>query len=157
MRHTVYVFCLALVFLSGACHSKKTLGLNEEASLQNPGALPENPLLLNAITSSIYPKDSTIAVLYGNDLAYNYAAANADGHYPAGAVLYEVAWQLQTDEQWFGANIPKIIKTIERIEFSADNPPRYTLFHGDAHQEYAPLNKVERVAFILGQKMAVSP
>ena len=157
MRHTVYVLCLTFAFLSSACHSKNVLGLNEEASLQNPGALPENPLLLHAITSSIHPKDSTIAVLYGNDPAYNYAATNVDGNYPAGAVLYEVTWQLQTDEQWFGANIPKLIKTIERIEFSLGNAPQYTFFQGDPPRKYDPLNKAKRVAFILEQRMAVSP
>lgn len=157
MRHAVYVFCLVLAFLSSACRSKKALGLNEEASLHNSGALPENPLLLNVITSSIHPKDSTMAVLYGNDPGYNYAAANANGNYPAGTVLYEVTWQLQPDEQWFGANIPKVIKTIERIEFSSESLPRYTLFQGDPPRKYDPLNKVERVAFILGQRMAASP
>lgn len=157
MRHTVYVLCLIFAFFSSACRSRNVLELNEAASLQNPGALPENPLLLNAITSSIRPKDSTMAVLYGNDPAYSYAATNANGNYPAGAVLYEVTWQLQPDEQWFGANIPKIIKTIERVEFISDNSPRYTLYKGEVPRKYDPLNKAERVAFILGQRMAVSP
>lgn len=157
MRQTVYVFCLTLVFLGGACRCKKVLGLNEEASLRDPGALPENPLLLKVITSSIRPKDSTMAVLYGNDPAYNYAATNANGNYPEGTVLYEVTWQLQPDEQWFGANIPKAIKTIERIEFSSENTSHYTLYKGGPPRKHDTPNKAERIAFILGQRMAVSP
>lgn len=60
-------------------------------------------------------------VLYGNDLAYNYAKTSDEGNYPTGSVLYLVIWQLQEDEQWFGSNIPGKVKKIERTVFLDDD------------------------------------
>ncbi|SEK79674.1 hypothetical protein [Parapedobacter koreensis] len=147
---------IALLLVYG-CHSKNELGLNEKASINSLGDLPENPLLLNAITSSVYPKDSTLAVLYGNDIAYHHGKVSNDGNYPIGAVLYEVTWQLQEDEQWFGANIPKVIKSIERIEISKDNMPQYTLFEGFELNNSKHPDETTRIKWITNLRMAVSP
>lgn len=157
MKHILSIFAVISFFINYGCHSKSGLGLNENASVKNLGNLPENPLLLNAITSSIYPANATMTVLYGNDLAYDYAALYTDGNYPVGAVLYEVTWLSQPDEQWFGANIPETIKTIERIEFKQNQPPQYTIFEKGVLKKSQPDIIKKRTKVILSQKMAVSP
>ncbi|WP_449435839.1 hypothetical protein [Pedobacter steynii] len=127
MKHNLYIFLSVAVLSLFGCNPKNGLGLNENASINSLGKLPENPLLLNVITSSIYPKNSSMTVLYGNDLAYNYAKISGDSNYPAGSVLYDVTWQFQADKQWFGANVPEKIRKIERIEFWAIIKPNITV------------------------------
>lgn len=146
-----------MVFATVGCNSKKGLGLNETASVLSLGDLPENPLLLHAITSTIQPKDSTTTVLYGNNQAYEYAASTGDDNYPEGAILFEVTWQQQPDEQWFGGKVPKAIKTIERVALTSGGKVEYTLFQGNLHQKTTPINSKERIAHITGQRIAVSP
>lgn len=157
MKHAIYILAFTLSVMSCGRHSKNELGLNEEASVKQLGDLPENPLMFHAITSSIYPMDSTTTILYGNDIAYAYAVANGDSNYPVGTVLYEVTWNQHADKQWFGANVPKAIKKIERIEIVSENAPQYALFQGDIPRKAESTGNAERTAFILGQRMAVSP
>jgi len=157
MKYTIYILGFVFALFSYGCHSKNELGLNEGASIDNLGDLPENPLLLNAITSAVDPKDSIMAVLYGNDLAFDHLASNAASEYPSGAILYEVTWQLEADEQWFGANTPHKVKTIERIEFGENNAIEYQLFKGHILQNSGPVEPSKRIAVILGQRIAVSP
>lgn len=140
-----------------SCTQKDKLGLNEKASVYSLGDLPENPLLLSAITSSIQPKDNQMTVLYGNDLAYNYAKISDDGNYPAGTVLYHITWQLQADEQWFGANVPEIVKIIERIEFFDNNKTGYSRYNNTGLKEAEQYNKEDRINRIKEMKMSVSP
>ena len=121
MKHNLYILLIASFLPLFGCNPQNGLGLNESASVNSLEDLPENPLLLNAITMSIHPKDSSMTVLYANDLAYNYTKTSEEGNYPAGSVLYLVIWQLQADEQWFGANIPGRIKKIKRIVFLDDD------------------------------------
>lgn len=151
------VFVLTMMVLLNSCQARPGLGLNEEASVQASGDLPENPLLLHAITSGIQPKDSTMFTLYGNDAAFSYAGSHSDNHYPDGAVLYEVTWRQQTDEQWLGANVPKAIIMIERVEYTANGQPTYTLYQGAPLKKVAVANPGLRLTAISGQRMAVSP
>ncbi|BAV06912.1 hypothetical protein SAMN05421788_102455 [Filimonas lacunae] len=152
--YTLAMLCL----LMAGCHSQQPLGLNEQASVQPADELPENPLLLHALTSSLQPKDSIMCILYGNDAAFAYAAKHSDGRYPVGAVLYNVAWKQQPDEQWAGGNIPAAITTVERVAIDAAGMPVYTLYTG------SPLKKVAvngadslRLSAILRLRMAASP
>lgn len=140
-----------------SCNSENGLRLNDEASLNSLGDLPENPLLLHPITVSIQPKDSTMIVLYGNDLAHRFAKINNSSDYPVGAILYGITWQFQQDEQWFGANTPKLIKTIERVEFLSNSKLTYSSFDNRGIRKTELNQKSERVDCLIGMKMAVSP
>lgn len=147
---------ITIIFLSG-CNPKNRLGLNENASINNFGYLPENPLLLNTISTSFHLKDSLITVLYGNKFAYNYAKICGDGNYPPSAVLYNISWQMQNDEQWFGANVPKNIRNIERIEFLEKNKTIYNHFDSNGIEHTNSDNMQKRINHIKEIKMAVSP
>jgi len=157
MKKNIYPFLAIAVLSLFGCNPKHGLGINENASLLKFDDLPENPLLLNAITTSIQPKNSSMTVLYGNVLAYNYASLNGDGEYPTGSVLYTVTWQLQADEQWFGGNIPQNIIKIEQITFLDFNKTEYKNFDLIGVKDLDPQNKHERIDQIKGMKMAVSP
>ena len=157
MKNNLYKFVIIAVISLLGCNPKNELGLNENASINNLGDLPENPFLLNAITTSFHPKDSLMTVLYGNKLAYNYAKISGDGNYPISAVLYSVTWQLQDDEQWFGANVPKNIKSIERLEFLEKNKTTYNHFDSNGIKYITSDNVQKRINHIKEMKMAVSP
>ncbi|HWV73871.1 MAG TPA: hypothetical protein VN040_19260 [Pseudosphingobacterium sp.] len=152
----IVVGIVTLTFLA-ACNSSTGLGLNEQASVKTNDKLPENPLLLHIITSSICPKDSTMASLYGNDTAFIYATHHKGREYPAGSILYEVTWRQQADEQWVGANIPKEIFSIERLEYTATGRAIYTIYKGSPLKKVMAKNTLKRVAAISKQRMAVSP
>lgn len=147
---------IVAIFLIG-CNSQNESGFNKNASINHWGELPENPLLLNTITTSFHPKDNLVSVLYGNKLAYDYAKINGNGNYPAKAVLYNVTWQLQEDEQWFGANIPQNIQYIERVEFLKEDQTVYKYFdyHRVKHTNFDNIEK--KINQLKGIKMAVSP
>lgn len=157
MKNNLYKLAIIAVISLFGCNSKNGLGFNENASIDNLGDLSENPLLLNTITTSFNPKDSLMTVLYGNKLAYNYAKISDDGHYPICAVLYIVTWQLQEDEQWFGANVPKNIRMIERIEFLEKNKTKYSHFDYNGIKHTNSNNVQNRINHIKEMKMAVSP
>jgi hypothetical protein len=151
------VIALTAIALLNSCQSGPVLGLNEEASVRVADELPENPLLLHAITSGVQPKDSTMYTLYGNDTAFAYASSHGDNVYPAEAVLYEVTWRQQADEQWVGGNVPKAIMTIERVEYVANGQVVYTLYQGTPLKKVAAADPGSRLEVISGQRMAVSP
>jgi hypothetical protein len=152
---------LKLVFISViivSCGQKKTGTLNIPASVQQNDELAENPLLMNAITSSVQPKEGTMSTLYGNEIAFNYAQKNTGANYPPGTVLYEVTWKQKPDEVWLGGNIPKSIYSVERIVFN-DSGMIYEKYQGKPLKRITGniADKDSRKDFIISQKMAVSP
>lgn len=150
----VAVACL----LAAGCGAKKSTGLNEEASVQTTDELPENPLLLHALTANVQPKDSTMCILYGNDTAFNYATTHGDSHYTAGAVLYNVTWRQQPDEQWAGGNIPRKMIMVERVAFDSSAAPVYTLYTGSPLKKAAAAKTDStHMAVITGRRVAVWP
>ncbi|WP_326984386.1 hypothetical protein VUJ46_07590 [Chryseobacterium sp. MYb264] len=142
-----------------SCGEKPKELVNVGASFQQSEELKENPLLMHPITSSIQPKDSTMSTLYGNDIAFMYAQKNSGSDYPENAVLYEVTWQQKPDELWFGAHVPKEIKSVEKITFNDNHSSEYEMFEGK------PLKiksldadwKNRRKDTVLSQRKAVSP
>lgn len=157
MKHNLYISLSIVVLSLFGCNPKNGLGLNENASINNLGNLPENPLLLKAISASIHQKDNSMTMLYGNDFAYNYAKMSSKDNYPTGSILYGVTWQLQEDEQWFGANIPENIRKIERIEFLDNNKIDYKRFDSKGVEEINTDDAQERIDQIKGMQMAVTP
>ena len=158
MKHayTSLATVLIIIVLTG-CQSSLKNNLNNEASLTAHDELPENPLLLVPLTSSINPRDNTMSTLYGNKLAAAYAGTQASNFYPKGSVLYEVTWKQQPDSVWFGGNIPKEIFSVERIFFTDAGIPEYELYKGTPLRKSTDKNNVERVVFISSQRMAVTP
>lgn len=157
---SLYTMCIAILIITcgWGCASSEKNNLNEQASVLPMDQLPENPLLLRPLTSSIDPNNHTMATLYGNDLAFNYASTSNGTDYPAGATLYEVTWIQKPDSVWFGGNMPKAVLSIERIVFGDSKIPAYVFYKGAAQVEKAQIdNAEERTKYIVSQKMAVTP
>lgn len=149
---------VSIVIVLTACNGHtKTSRLNEKASIMETNLLPENPLLEHPLTSSINVKDSTMSTLYGNKIAWDYANLKNDGNYPSGAILYEVTWKQKPDSVWFGANIPKVVKSVERISYPANGAPQYNLYEGQPLRESTSEKDTARLAIIASQRIAVSP
>lgn len=153
--YKLYIGC-TIAFFSGSCQSPSLSNLNEQASIGISDELPENPLELIPITSTVHPQDSIMSTLYGNKIAAYHAMHNGDTLYPKGALLYEVTWKQQPDPEWFGANIPKEVKSVERVLFS-DKLAEYHFYSGKPLRENIPRNARRRLEFIISQRMAVSP
>jgi len=136
--------------------------LNQSAVLV--GQLPYNPLQWKVISSAIDPVNSTMATLYGNDIAVGYARTNAQHDYPAGSVLSLVTWTQTEDARWFGAKIPAKVKSVEFVTVVEAAPAQhsytYQLFAGSplkmlsTEQSLAPN---QQMASLLSQRAAVMP
>jgi hypothetical protein len=136
--------------------------LNQNAALS--GDLSANPLRWKVITSTIDRSNSTMATLFGNDLAVDYARAHSQQDYPAGSVLCLVTWTEREHPRWFGANIPDQVKSVEFVTVGAE-PGEQPSYSYEKH-EGVPLNKVapqepaaakERTAYLLSLRAAVMP
>lgn len=151
MKNMILFFALVIIV---SCEQKSKEFLNIGASVQQNDELKENPLLMNPITSSIQPKDSTMSTLYGNEIVKHHS----DSNYPKDAVLYEVTWKQKPDEVWFGGNIPKEIYSVEKISFDNDNSV-YEKLEGKTLKKVRvdEGEQILRKDFIMNQKMAVSP
>jgi hypothetical protein len=142
-----------------------TATINENASLSAAAAsaLPANPLKWRIITSFIDPQNSTMATLYGNDVAVRHARANVKHDYPAGSQIALVTWTRRDDPRYFGAKIPDRIRSIEFVsvtELPGETNFAYEKFEG------SPLTKTQSdesdkpssaAAALLNQRAAVLP
>lgn len=158
MKNTSYIVAALLLTLLVGCTQQNpatdtALGLNESAAIHELADLPENPLLLHGITSRIQPKNGTLSTLYGNTIAYDHAHTKGADNYPAGAVLYYVTWQSEADKQWFGANVPASIKTVEQIWFTKENKVQYALYRGNKRESEISSSKM-RINLIRNMKIA---
>jgi|GEM_PF-644518 hypothetical protein len=158
MKKSTYIAAIIVMTLLASCTQNKSqphnvLGINEKSAIHTLGDLPENPLLLHGMTTSIQPKDSSISTLYGNEIAYVYAHRQGGGNYSAGAVLYYVTWKSAADELWFGAHVPSAILIVEQLTFTDSNKPHYTLFKGNKRQ-IAPSDFENRIKLIKSLKIA---
>lgn len=162
--------CAGLVVLLTLCgcmetNPRVTTRLNQQAALT--GDLPLNPLQGKVITSWIDKSDAqhpTMSTLYGNDVAVQFARANASQSYPAGSVLSLVTWNPQEDERWFGGNTPASAKSVEIVSVTAT--PDHRMSYLDQLYEGAPLKKVsstdsptpsDQAKLLLSQRAAVLP
>jgi len=136
--------------------------LNQNAELV--GDLPVNPLRWRVITSTIDQSTATMATLFGNDPAVEYARSHSQTAYPAGSVICLVTWTQREDPRWFGAEIPDRVMSVEFVTVAAGLNGE--LSNAYAKYEGTPLKKVrtaeggattERTAYLLSLRAAVLP
>jgi hypothetical protein len=166
VRLQTKIICLLGAILSlsvlGCANRNPSLEAVQNKSATPDGALPFNPLKDRVITSWINKQDSTMATLYGNDVAVQYARTNDQHTYPAGSILSVVTWKQQEDPRWFGARIPATVKSVEYVTVKSTPDQKtswsYQLYEG------TPLKKTleqegpnDRASWILSQRAAVMP
>lgn len=155
---------IALISLSlaiSSCSEKKSPEqiINQKASL--PEALNWEAARYKVITSFIDKKDSTMSILYGNDLARKTFIASENRVIP-GETLALVTWKQKADENWFGARIPGTVNTIELIKTSTQNAGvpaiAYSLYKGkEFNLSKDTTNNQTRIKYIFGQQPSVMP
>lgn len=159
---------LAALSMFGCSNDQPNISaeINQPASLAGEfaAALPANPLQWKVITSEINKPDATMSTLYGNDLAVAYARTHSQHDYPAGAVLSLVTWTQQEDARWFGAKIPRTVKSVEFV--TVGQAPNGRTSYSYQEYEGTPLKKVstqegsipdDRANRLLSQRAAVMP
>ena len=162
---TTFLLIAILSLSSHGCTSRRTGAdelINHKASPR--GDLPFNPLQWRVISSSVNTRDSTMSVLYGNDIAVRHARTDPRQPYPAGSIISLVTWAEEEDPHWFGAKTPGEVKSVEfgaAGESQALTPAySYQIYEG------APLKKTategannpdSRISDLLGRRALVMP
>jgi hypothetical protein len=147
------LFGLALTF---GCSSGRSDSLNDEASVGSVQGLPENSLLLTALTTSIRPDNGTTSTLYGNKVAVRHTRTQ-ENSYPAGTVLYNVTWKQKADPHWFGARVPGKVFSVERVSIGLSGEMVYELYKGSPLRLMPASEHIQRLSQVLSIKPAVSP
>ncbi|WP_159473372.1 cytochrome P460 family protein [Dyadobacter sp. 3J3] len=144
------------IFLLISC-SKENL-YNESASFADSTKITR-VLEEKVITAMADRKKKTISTLYGNDIASEHARNSADHQYPSGSELSLVTWSQKEDIQWYGANIPGEIKSIEIVKYQT--PDSATLEHYEGKTLQLRKTNFEismsRIGYISGLRGAVLP
>jgi len=119
MKYIFLITAILLAIITTGCfesdHKIKT-GYNTKASPDD--STIQQILKWKVITSFINRNDSSMATLYGNDIAVTYARTHIDSTYPAAAELALITWKQQNDEHWYGASIPATMLTAELVKFN---------------------------------------
>lgn len=161
MKKIFIIIGITICSALASCNEKVSR-FNMSASVPVNAKLKDNPLVGNVITSFINVSENSMATLYGNDIAYNYAGTHTDINYPEGAVLYLVTWKQEDDPNWFGAKIPGKLLRIEKVAFqlySGNTQVSYNMYAGDSllPVKYIKEKEEENIYRILSKRMAVTP
>ena len=155
MKNVTIPGFLTLLILTGC---SKENSYNESASLSDSTKI-SSVLEGKVLTSMVNKKEKTMATLYGNDIAVEYARNSKDHKYPAGSELSLVTWSQKEDVHWYGANIPGEIKSVEIVKYQSPNAATLVCYQGKNLELQKPDFKtaVTRIAFISNQRAAVLP
>ncbi|QES87237.1 cytochrome P460 family protein [Rhizosphaericola mali] len=135
MRNIAFLI-VTISFIITSCHSNQVSKFNENATIHSMDTLI-NPQEWKVITTFTNRKNKTISILYGNEIASNYAYKNNEGNYPNGTKLALATWESVEDPNWFGAKIPGEVQSVEIVTIASNSNPVYSLYKGNN------LNKVE--------------
>lgn len=88
----------------------------------SPNMIAYIPNYMNCIAISTTDRfdNGTMRIIYGNEIAANYAWSGKGINYPNDAILYPVTWDQKQDSVWFRALISAEIKSIEILKFHKD-------------------------------------
>src|SRR5690606_8646434 len=109
-----------------------------------------------AVTTTVDLNKQQMSTLYANQKGAQYANGYHGIHYPKDARFYQVTWKQQHDSLWYGANMPGELLTVERISFTQERSPKYSLFSSELIKQKSR-NDSLRIQQILSQPRAVSP
>ena len=168
MRVTASLMCAMLLLTLCGCdgtNPRVATALNQGAAVGS--GLPWNPMQGKVITSWIDPKTQTMATLFGNDAAVQYARSGAGSSYPDGSVLSAVTWTQKEDARWFGGKIPESVKSVEFVTVhggSASPMYAYERYEGSPLKRVSAEQSTEqrsaqgsRAEYLLAQHVALMP
>lgn len=142
------VLCLFLL----SCSNEKDPVLAPEYIFDNVN--------LKVISSIINQKKGTIAVIYGNDLAFN-TASNMRAHRD-GEKFEMVTWRLKLMPKWYGTDMNGQILSVETVEVSkkADGKLLFNYHYKPTDTYRQAIQKpdsLKQTMFIVSQPAAVFP
>jgi hypothetical protein len=158
---STFALSLLVAIACTGCNDHKTPVdeiVNHDASIPL-GSVPGNPLGWRIVTSFANRNEHTMATLYGNDAAVNYARTHTDANYPDGAVLSLVTWQAKEDRHWFGGSIPSTLLRVEFVDAHGSAPAGYRKFEGKPLQlvTTTPAAAAERISSLTAEQAAPMP
>jgi hypothetical protein len=115
------------------------------------------------LTSCLNQQEGSMSTLYGNEIARKFRRNYAGNEYPPGTILTYITWRQKEDRQWFGANVPGLFQSIERISF-VDNGKKSPVPTYERYEENSLVkigndqsNDEKRMKFILSLQSSVMP
>ncbi|MGS2738184.1 hypothetical protein [Sinomicrobium sp. M5D2P17] len=116
---------------------------------------------MRVITTALNPQLHSMAILYGNTLAYD-TALKGNGHHTVGEKYTYVTWKYRESPRWFGSDINEDLIAVETLQVTKDKEGYlrfdYTVEKGtplpvDGRQ----LQTKDRIAYLLEYRPAVIP
>ena len=153
-----------VMYTTGCVNCHKPMKDNDFVFTMPLDLAKEHVLEDKMICSFINKKEGTMSILYGNKIAVGFARSHTGNNYPPGAILTLVTWNRKKDDHWFGAYIPDVIQSMEKLLFDDAGKPAYS----PTYEMYAgnPLIKIdgynlnnvkERLNYILSMRASVMP
>jgi len=156
-RLSFFIISASIVLSSCEHHQNPDLLINDKASL--PASFKLSELHQKVITSFINKKDSTMAILYGNEEAGKIAGKGAQTGV-SNASFTLVTWHQQDDPHWFGARIPGDLISVETLHTgsSENKSVDYQKYSGKNLVKLADtVGSTSRIHFILSQNPSITP
>jgi hypothetical protein len=148
----------AVLFASCATKENQVSLLNEKASL--PASFQFEKLGLKVFNSSVNKTQGTMSTLYSNEIALN-NALSGNGTTQAGEVFALITWKQQADENWFGANVPSDLQSVEIIKTQSNNGTINTEYKKYAGKDLSAVSDTaqqqQRILYIISQRPSVMP
>ena len=160
MKSIVKIFISSIIAIYCSCKASPPAEelINGKASF--PASFQFDKLGLKVIATLIDKNFHTMSTLYGNSLALE-AAKTGEYKIGNGELFALITWNQQADENWYGANIPAELRSVELLHISASNGQgifKYQSFKGKNLQpDRDTLHRNERIAYILSQKPTILP
>jgi hypothetical protein len=162
MKATTYTLIagFSLMLCNCSVGSSNDEFINNEASL--PSSLNIDHAGLKVISTFFNPKQKNTSLLYGNAQALANAISGQQKIIVAGQLFKLITWKSQSDANWFGANIPGELLTVEVLKTVGSEGQSaiimYSRFKGKNMQPDSDTShNQERVQFILRQKPTIIP
>jgi len=115
---------------------------------------------MRVITSVINNRDSTISVIYGNDLALDFAK-NRQANHLAGEKYVMVTSRQKPMPHWYGTSMNEGVERVEYVTAIVGIAGRvqfdYTVEHYNDKKTKSQDDNVARIEFIANQSAAVFP
>lgn len=153
-----------VLYTSGCVNCHQPMKENDFVFTIPLNLLKESAMEDQVISLSVNKNQGTMSLLYGNVIATKFARTHRGNKYPPGAILTLVTWNQQEDSHWFGANIPGVIKSVEKLRFAdvgnSISSPLYEIYGGGSLsliKNTISNEERERTNFILNLRAAVMP
>lgn len=152
----IYILpCIAFSLLLAGCQHPVPANriINTKASVPAFFGLDS----MGVITSFINKRHHTMSILYGNSVSVR--RARSQGFMQSNEKMILVTWQQKPDKNWFGANIPGRVLSIEEVTTGNDtSKPSYRYFDGPSFSPNAALSAdSSRIRAIFGMEASVMP